>query len=143
MTDAPVPALHAADPALAAEIGRFFAGYANAYDTFDAARIAAHFAVPSYILHPDREANGFATREALVANMEHVNAINREHRHGRAAFGPIAVIAFAPTLVLATVPWTIRNLDGDVLWEFTCTYNLAKRVDGWKILVCTNHALDA
>jgi ketosteroid isomerase-like protein len=142
MADTSEPALRAADPALAAEIGHFFAGYANAYDTFDATRIAAHFAVPAYILHPDREANGIATREALVANMEQVNAINREHRYGRAAFGPIAVISFAPTLVLATVPWTIRNVNGEVLWEFTCTYNLAKRADGWKILVCTNHVPD-
>jgi hypothetical protein len=30
-----------------------------------------------------------------------------------------------------------------VLWRFTCTYNLVRHDDGWKIVVCTNHAPDA
>jgi hypothetical protein len=143
MHDARPPTLPPADPALAAEIARYFEGYASAYDAFDAAAIAAHFAVPSYILHQDRAAPAFATREALVANMERLNAINRESRYGRATFAPPSVIAFAPGHVLATVPWTIRDVDGAVLWRFTCTYNLVLQDDGWKIVVCTNHAPDA
>jgi hypothetical protein len=36
MADVSEPALRAADPALAAEIGRIFADFASACDTFDA-----------------------------------------------------------------------------------------------------------
>ena len=143
MHDARPPAPAPADSALTDEIVRYFEGYAHAYDAFDADGIAAHFAVPSYILHPDRAAPAFTTREALVANMERINAINRDTRYGRATFAPPRVVAFAPTLVQATVPWTIHDVDGDVLWRFTCTYNLVRRDDGWKIVVCTNHAPDA
>jgi len=143
MHDARPPAPAPADPALAAEIARYFEGYAHAYDTFDAAGIAAHFAVPSYILHPDRATPAFATRAALVANMERLNAINRESRYGRATFASPGVVAFAPNLAQATLPWTIRDVDGGVLWRFTCTYNLVRHDDGWKIVVCTNHAPDA
>ncbi|MEP7181210.1 MAG: nuclear transport factor 2 family protein [Betaproteobacteria bacterium] len=142
MSAATGPALAAADPALVAEVEAYFAVYARAYDTFDAAAIADHFALPSYILHPDRDSAGFTTREALAANMERINEINRTHRFGRATFGPISVAAFAPTLVLATVPWAIHDVEGALLWRFTCTYNLAKRANGWKILVCTNHTPD-
>ncbi len=136
-------ALAAAPPALAAEIGRFFADYAAAYDAFDASAIARHFAVPSYILHPDRDTAAFTTADALHANMERVNAINRAHDYGRAEPGPLTVTAFAPSLVLAMVPWTIRTRAGAILWRFTCSYQLARRADGWKILVCVNHAADA
>ena len=142
MRDDGLPALPPADPALAAEIVRYFEGYARAYDTFDAERIAAHFEVPSHILHPDRRSAGFTTREALVANMERIDTINRDARFGRAAFSPPRVTAFAPTLVQATVPWIVHDVDGAVLWRFTCTYNLVRTDDGWKIVLCTNHAPD-
>jgi hypothetical protein len=143
MYDARPPAPPPAGPALTAEIVHFFEGYASAYDAFDAAAIAAHFAVPAYILHQDRAAPAFATREALVANMERLNTINRESRYGRATFAPPFVVAFAPTLVQATVPWTVHDVDGGVLWRFTCTYNLIRTDDSWKIVLCTNHAPDA
>ena len=143
MRDNGPPALPPADPALEAEIVRWFEGYARAYDAFDAEGIAAHFAVPSYILHADRGNAGFTTHAALVANMERLNAINREARCGRAAFAPPRVCAFAPTLVQATVPWIIHDVDGAVLWQFTCTYNLFLSDAGWKIVLCTNHAPDA
>ena len=75
--------------------------------------------------------------------MERVNAINREHRFARAEFGPVGIIAFAPAHCLATVSWTIRDVDGAILWHFVCSYNLAQRAGQWQILVCTNHAPDA
>jgi hypothetical protein len=143
MSAAPSPAHAAADAAVAADVERYFTAYARAYDTFDAAAIADYFAVPSYIVHPGRDSAAFMTRAALVANMERVNEMNREHRFGRATFDPLAVAVFAPTLVLATVPWVIHDVDGALLWRFKCTYNLVKRADAWKILVCTNHAPDA
>jgi hypothetical protein len=143
MRDEGTPALPPADPALEAEIVRYFEGYARAYDMFDAEAIAAHFAVPSYILHADRGHAGFTTHEALVANMERVNTINREARYGRATFAAPRVSAFAPTLVQATLPWSIHDLDGAVLWRFTCTYNLFRSDAGWKIVLCTNHEPDA
>jgi hypothetical protein len=130
-------------PTLAADVAGFFAGYAAAYDAFDAAAIAERFDVPSYILHADRDSAAFTSREALVANMERVNEINRANDYGRAEPGALTLKILAPTLVLATVPWTIRTRAGSVLWRFTCTYNLARRADGWKILVCTNHEPDA
>jgi len=143
MRDEGTPALPPADPALAAEIVRYFEGYARAYDAFDAEAIAAHFAVPSYILHADRGSAGFTTREALVANMERINTINREARFGRATFAPPRVSAFASTLVQATLSWIIHDVDGAALWRFTCTYNLFRSDAGWKIVLCTNHAPDA
>jgi hypothetical protein len=141
MSNPTAPAV--AGPALAADLTRFFADYAAAYDAFDATAIADRFAVPSYILHSDRAAAAFTARETLVANMERVNDLNRAHDYGRAETGALAITAFAPTLAQVTVPWTIRTRAGAILWQFTCTYNLAKGADGWKILVCTNHAPDA
>jgi len=143
MRDDRLPALPPADPALEAEIVLYFKGYARAYDAFDADAIAGHFAVPSYILHADRGSAGFTTHAALVANMERLNAINREARYGRAAFAPPHIAAFAPTLVQATVPWIIHDVDGAVLWQFKCTYSLFRSDAGWKIVLCTNHASDA
>ena len=143
MEDDGPPALAPADPALEREIVRYFEGYARAYDAFDAEAIAAHFAIPSHILHADRGSAGFTTRAALLANMERLNAINREARYGRATFAPPRVCAFAPTLVQATLPWIIHDADGAVLWRFTCTYNLFRSDAGWKIVLCTNHAPDA
>jgi ketosteroid isomerase-like protein len=119
----------------------FFADYADAFDRFDAEAIASFYHCPCMFV----SAEGVAVLDApdaIDANMRALLAAHRTQRIARAHVLALRTERLAPGLALVHVRWSVASREGTRLSEWSNTYQLVDRGEGWRIAISTTHDAD-
>lgn len=116
---------------------KLFRDYALAFDSFDAARVAAFFHCPLLLVGKDG-AISLTTESAIQGYTKGLLSYHREQGYARASVRDVEVQTQGPNLAITRVRWQVYRADDSLLWEWSNSYNLIDD-DGWKILVATTH----
>ena len=120
------------------ETGTFFLRYADAFENFDAERIANCFNLPAMILGATG-AGVFQNRQELIGNFDAVNANHRSIGFNRAELIECTVAETpAPSVVQVSTTWRFLNEAGIEIYCFPMEYVMCRYLDGWKISVALN-----
>lgn len=117
------------------EIQSFFSGYCAAYNRFDAAEIARHFALPSMLV--DKNLVIWTTEDEISENMRRLLAVYRDGGYKHATYTIEGTMVQGDDNVVVNVSWHIERSD-KAPWSFCTGYNLRRVNNGrWKIILCT------
>ena len=120
------------------EIRAFFEQYAEAFNALDGDAVASLFACPSGIVdHSSFEY--WATAESVRRNMAALCALYRDSGYISASFEPGAFIAQGERFAVADVSWHIHWREREPS-SFNTTYNLVRKPEGWRVLLCTAYS---
>lgn len=112
----------------------FFASYRAAFERYDAAAVADHFAFP---IHVDSQGGGGAItidgREAWIAQVERLFAMYRAIGVATARVLDLRVTEPSPGAPRAAVRWALDDSAGRRLYEFDAAYTLVTAGGGPRI----------
>jgi hypothetical protein len=127
------------DRSLTADIAAFFDDFVEAFLSFEGARIAARYHVPSIAYRGDRSIQCLESRAELERFFQAaVDSYRRDGCRG-IRFTDLEVVPMGGQSVVGTVTWELVREDGSVLRHWRQSYNLARVAAGWKILASTYH----
>lgn len=112
--------------------------YAEAFDAFDAERIATYYHCPCLMVTEGLVAP-LMTEDAILENMRGLLDHHRAQNVGRAEVSDLHVEHLAKGLAIVRAHWHIHDREDAPLWSWLNTYNLVDHGSGWKILVSTTH----
>jgi len=110
------------------EILAFFESYAVAFESLDAAIIAAHFAYPAHITSDAGTVTlmTVADKAAWAASLTQLLQMYRAVGVSKAHLVSITTTEISPRLVHAAVRWALADASGQPLYEFDALYTLAE-----------------
>ena len=120
------------------EIRAFFEQYAEAFNALDGDAVASFFACPSGIVD-DSSFEYWATAESVRRNMAALCTLYRDSGYVSASFEPAAFIAQGERFAVADVAWHIHWREREPS-SFNTTYNLVRKPEGWRVLLCTAYS---
>jgi hypothetical protein len=110
------------------EIRTFFDSYRRAFERFDAAAIADHFAFPAHLRADGSKPELFVVRDrrAWVEQLERFLGGYRALDVASARILGIAATELSPSLAHAAVRWRLGDSAGRTLYEFVSGYTLVR-----------------
>lgn len=113
----------------------FFEGYCAAFNTRDAAGIAARFSTPSLIVTPEGTA-AWHTTDELVTNMSALLARYEEDGFDHVLFDIADVHPIGTGCALVVVSWHMTRVAGLPRQRFHTAYVIRGERERWHIDVC-------
>ena len=127
--------------ALAGAAAEFFDSFVAAFQSFDGARIAALYLVPSVALQADGSLGCLTSQSELARYFQAVVDGYRAQGFRACRYRDLAVTAIGARSALATVTWDLLRNDGEVLKSWRESYNLHRTDPGpWRIFASADHA---
>ena len=121
---------------MTADVREFFEQYRAAFNRLDGEAVARLYAVPSGIAS-DQGYTHWPAFESIRDNMTALCDLYRSNGFESASFEPASFLAQGDNYAVADLAWRIERTNGQPPWEFHTTYNLARTIEGWRILLCT------
>lgn len=116
----------------------YFVRYAGAFEAFDAAAIAAHYAMPCLFVRGG-QTEACLTVEALRESVESLLALHKTWDVRRARLAGVEVLEAAPGHVVARADWRLGRR-GRIRWAYATTYVLTPHDEGaWRIASALTH----
>ena len=116
-------------------VEQFLDRYRTAFQRFDVAAVAGHFAFPCQVTSDAAEVTvtSVPSLEAWVPQVERIVGAYRALGVTSADALDIRVIELTPRLAQAAVRWRLRDVSGGLVYEFDASYALADLGDGLRI----------
>ncbi|TYC52859.1 DUF4440 domain-containing protein [Rhodobacterales bacterium] len=117
-------------------IAELFDDYLAGFNDFDAERICDCFALPTTIWQHEKghvfndEEELLENVEALLAALEKEGVLNSDFQ--------VVSSHVSSSSALVTLDWSQESSDGDVVFEFTCHYQLIQDGSDWLIAMIVN-----
>ncbi len=112
--------------------------YGAAFDAYDAAAVASHFAVPALLVR-DGVPSTLDTAADVLDSVERLLDLHRAWAVETARVAALTVIETAPAHVVARVDWRLGRRASRVRWTYTTTYVLVPDGDGLRIAAAMTH----
>jgi len=116
----------------------YFTDYAKGFDTFDAEGLAKYFYSPAHMVQ-NGTVTTFGTPDEVLKQIKGLLANYQKLGYKKGNLVEIEVKPMGAWSAAVSVHWIIDHVDGSILRDFHCTYNLLLQEGDWKILVATNH----
>jgi ketosteroid isomerase-like protein len=124
---------------MADSMQQFWEAYSERYMASDLDAVAAVYEAP-FLAVREGQTIHLRDREEVRAHLAGLMEAYRNAGATEAAIADLQVVQLDDASSLATVRWIARSEDGTALREFTVTYQMLRRSDGWTILSYTYHA---
>ena len=128
---------HAAAPDAGA-LRAFFVRYGAAFETYDAAAVAAHFATPALLVR-DGVPTALAEPADLLDSVERLLDLHRAWGVETARVAAVAEVEAAPEHRIARVDWRLGRRASRVRWTYTTTYVLVQADADGRIVAALTH----
>jgi ketosteroid isomerase-like protein len=123
------------------EIQQFFEIYRGAFNALDGHAVAPLYAEPSAIAQ-GRELTVWPNQAAVAESMVALCRMYEERGYVEAEFEPVQFLAQGTDYAFADLRWSIKWEGGAEPWVFNTSYNLVRRPEGWRVVLCTAYTED-
>ena len=113
-----------------------FETYRRAFNALDGQAVARLYSEPSAIAQGG-ELTVWPNQVAVAKNMETLCRMYKERGYVEAEFEPVQFLAQGTEYAFADLRWSIKWANGADPWVFNTSYNLVRRLDGWRVVLCT------
>lgn len=120
------------------ETRAFFDRYGAAFEAYDAAVVASHFAVPALLVR-DGVPTVLADDAAVLDSVERLLDLHRAWGVETCRVADLADIEAAPAHRLVRVNWRLGRRASRLRWTYTTTYTLVPHGDDWRIAAALTH----
>ncbi len=112
-------------------VDEFLRSYQEAFGSFDAARIAGHFAYPAHVTSDAQDVvlTSVADAGAWTKALERLLDTHRRANVASARVVERTVAELSARVCHAAVSWSVHDADGRELYRFHATYTLVRRDD--------------
>jgi hypothetical protein len=117
--------------------------YRAAFERFDAATIADHFAYPSHITSDadDVVLIPISKRQDCVDAVEKVIAMHRQLGIPSGRIHDLSIVELSPRLAQASLRMEVSDNAARTLYDFKAIYTLAKTHEGWRIAAISHNQI--
>ena len=124
-------------------VSAFFKSYLRAFESFNAAAIADHFAFPCHVTADSGEIGltAVAERGAWIAQLEKLLAMYRAINVASARIVDLRITTISAQLLLAVVHWDLDEPAGNWLYSFEAAYTLAGDGDALRITAIAHNEI--
>ncbi len=121
-------------------VDEFLRSYQQAFGSFDAARIAGHFAYPAHVTSDAQDVvlTSVADAATWTKALERLLGTHRQAKVASARVVERTVAELSPRVCHATVAWSVHDADGRELYRFHATYTLVGH-DGSLLVAALAH----
>ena len=120
------------------DLRAYFERYAAAFEAFDAAAIAGHYATPALLVR-DGVPTTLASPEAVLDSVERLLDLHRAWGVETARVAAVAEVEAAPEHRIARVDWRLGRRASRVRWTYTTTYVLVQADADGRIVAALTH----
>ena len=120
------------------DLQAYFERYATAFEAYDAAAIAAHYAVPALLVR-DGVPTTLSTPEAVLDSVERLLDLHRAWGVETSRVAAVAEVEAAPEHRIARVDWRLGRRASRVRWTYTTTYVLVQADADGRIVAALTH----
>lgn len=124
------------------DLQAYFERYAAAFEAYDAAAIAAHYAVPALLVR-DGVPTTLDSPAAVRDSVERLLDLHRAWGVETSRVAAVAEVEAAPEHRIARVDWRLGRRASRVRWTYTTTYVLVQAADGADGLIAAALTHDA
>src|SRR5512145_2834596 len=124
-------------------VDAFFDSYLQAFERFDVAAIAGHFAFPGHVTADsgDVSITAVADERTWLGQLERLLAMYRGIDVASAKIMNLDATALSPRLFQAVVKWRLHDRSGATLYEFDAAYTLVLSGDVLKIAAIAHNEM--
>lgn len=117
----------------------FLEGYIDAFQSFDASRIAMFYNVPCLSVRPDGSIHSFSNPHEIETFF--VSVVEAYKKEGMALFAASDVQCKPKGAMSASLDctWTMKRIDGSMIRSWQQTYMIQRISSDWKIIASIFH----
>lgn len=117
--------------------------YLVAFERFDAAVIAEHFAYPGHIASdgPEITLISIASKQDCIEAVDKVITMHRQLGTPTGTIHDLSVIGLSPRLAQASLRMEVRGLAAMRLYDFNATYTVAEINGSWLIVAISHNQI--
>lgn len=117
----------------------FLKGYVDAFQAFDAARIASFYNAPCLSVRPDGSIHGFSDRDEIAAFFGRVVAAYRAEGMVSFQAGDVRCHPQGSASASLACTWAMKRGDGGVIRSWAQTYTVQRVAEDWRIVASVIH----
>jgi hypothetical protein len=123
------------------DLRQFFESYRGAFNALDGHAVSRHYAEPSAIAQGG-SLTVWPTQAAVAENMVALCRMYKDRGFVEAEFDPVQFVTQGTDYAFVDLRWSIKWSTTPEPWVFSTSYNLVRRPEGWRVILCTAYAED-